>query len=264
MSPHGGYDRSAELAELYDNVPLYGARQDIRFYLDRCREAGGPVLELGCGTGRLLIPAAEAGATITGLDFSAHMLDRCRSKIAHLPEEARRRVTLVEGNMVNFHLGRQYALIAIPFRPLQHLVTVEEQLGCLRSVQEHLAPQGRLVFDVFHVNPSAIANPVSLEEVEDTAEFPMPDGRLLRRTSRIVAKSRAQQCNDIEIIYYVRQPAGEARRIVQAFPFRYYYRFELEHLLARAGLRVEVIYGNFDGSPFGDDSLEMIFVAKRE
>ena len=68
---------------------------------------------------------------------------------------------------------------------------------------------------------------------------------------------------NIEIVYYVRAPGGETGRIVQAFPFRYFCRFELEHLLARAGFRVAGLYGNFDRSPFTDESPEMIFVAER-
>jgi SAM-dependent methyltransferase len=264
LSQYGGYDEVEELAALYDCVPSYVSRADVSFYLDLCREAPGAVLELGCGTGRLLIPAAQAGCSITGLDQSSYMLERCRSKVAQLPVDVQQRVTLVQGNMVDFHLHRTYGLITIPFRPLQHLVTVEEQLRCLSCVREHLAPRGRLAFDVFHVNPTLLAGPVSPEEVEDFPELTLPDGRFLRRAFRFVARRRSEQCNDIEIIYYVRAPGGETRRIVQAFPFRYFCRFELEHLLARAGLRTAALYGDFDRSRFADDSAEMIFVAERE
>ena len=92
----------------------------------------------------------------------------------------------------------------------------------------------------------------------------LADGRRLRRTYRLTAKYRARQTNDVELIYYVRDPAGNETRIVQAFPMRYFFRFELEHLLARAGFETLEFFGNFDGSPFTDSSTEMIVIATRK
>ena len=82
MSKHGGYDDQPFLADLYDLVPGYASRRDLEFYLELCRSARGKVLELGCGTGRVLIPAAAEGVDIVGLDLSPHMLARCREKLA--------------------------------------------------------------------------------------------------------------------------------------------------------------------------------------
>src|SRR5690242_27783 len=146
MPADSGYNAYPELADLYDAVPMYTSRRDLQFWVDLCREAGD-ALELGCGTGRVLIPAAQTGCTITGVDQSPHMLARCRSKIR---EEIRDRITLVEGDITDFHLGRKFKLAIVPFRPFQHLITVAEQMGLLASVREHLEPGGRLVFDVFN------------------------------------------------------------------------------------------------------------------
>src|SRR6266852_6291199 len=121
---NSGYDSHPELAELYDSVPMYNSRRDLEFYVDLCREAGD-VLELGCGTGRVLIPAVQAGARVTGLDQSRAMLIRCRAKAGALP------ITLVEADMTRFALGRTFKLAIVPFRPLQHLITVDEQLRFL-------------------------------------------------------------------------------------------------------------------------------------
>jgi len=252
---HTGYDHHAELAGLYDALPLYNARRDVEFYVELCRRAGresGDVLELGCGTGRVLIPAAEAGARMTGLDNSKGMLARCRAKASALP------VTLVEADMTRFALGRTFRLAIIPFRPLQHLIAVEEQLRCLECVREHLEPGGRLVFDVFHPNLAMLVAPASDAEFEDTPEVRLPDGRTLRRAFRLTGKHRAEQVNDAELIYYL-----DGQRIVQVFPMRYFFRYEVEHLLARAGFEVAALHGNFDKSAFGDDSPEMIFTAVR-
>jgi SAM-dependent methyltransferase len=264
MNPYGGYNARPEIAELYDHVPLYRDRKDAAFYVDFCREAGAEVLELGCGTGRVLIPAAEAGCTITGLDQARYMLERCESKLRTLAPKVRKRVTLVEADMTNFSLGRTFARAIVPFRPLQHLVKVEDQLSFLACVHRHLIPSGKLALDVFHPDLKRLASPASSEEIEDTAEYTLDDGRRLRRTFRLTAKRLAEQTNDAELIYYVQDADGNTTRIVHAFPMRYFFRYELEHLLARAGFQIAEFFGNFDRSPFTDSSPEMIVIAVRK
>jgi SAM-dependent methyltransferase len=261
---NANYDAHPEIAEFYDQVPLYKNRRDTAFYVALCRAAKGEVLELGCGTGRILIPAGEAGCTITGLDGSGFMLQRCRVKLRSLPSEAQKRVTLVEADMTRFSLGRTFALATVPFRPLQHLVSVEEQLRFLTCVRRHLMPGGKLALDVFHPDLKRLAGSASPEEIEDTAEHTLADGRRLRRTFRLTAKQLAQQTNDVELIYYVQDPAGNTIRIVHAFPMRYYFRYELEHLLARARFEIAEFFGDFDRSPFTDSSPEMIVIAVRK
>jgi SAM-dependent methyltransferase len=257
MSLDSGYDSDPRLAELYDSIPLYHSRRDLEFFVNLCREAG-EVLELGCGTGRVLIPAAEAGASITGLDQAAGMLARCRAKVLALPPEVARRVTLVQGDMTSFHLGRSFPLIIVPFRPVQHLITVDEQLRFLECVREHLSPGDKLVFDAFHPNLGALAAPLNPEEIEDTPELQLGDGRTVRRTYRLVRKHPAEQYNDVELIYYL-----DGRRIVQEFPMRYFFRYELEHLLVRSGFKATALYGDYDKSALSDESPDMIFTAVR-
>ncbi|HUI58088.1 MAG TPA: class I SAM-dependent methyltransferase [Bryobacteraceae bacterium] len=257
MSSDPGYGAHPDLPELYDHIPLYNSRADIAFYVDLCRQAG-EALELGCGTGRVLIPAAQAGCAVTGLDQSSHMLARCRPKVAALPDSTRHRITLIEADITRFQLSRTFQLAIAPFRPIQHLTTVDAQMSFLRCVREHLAPGGRLVFDVFNPNLALLAAAIAPEEIEDTPEFTLPDGRRLRRTYRIVRKRYAEQCNDCELIYYL-----DGRRIVHSFTLRYFFRFELEHLLMRSGFEVTALYGGLDRSPFTDDSREMIFTATR-
>jgi SAM-dependent methyltransferase len=257
MPADTGYNTHPELPELYDSVPLYNSRPDVDFYVGLCRQAG-EALELGCGTGRVLIPAAAAGCVITGLDQSRHMLARCRAKAEALSDDTRGRITLVEADMTRFSLSRTFKLAIAPFRPIQHVTTVSEQLSLLQYVRQHLEPGGRFVFDVFNPNLGMLAAETRTEEIEDTPELSLPDGRRMRRTYRVVRKRHAEQCNDIELIYYL-----DGRRMVQSCPLRYFFRFELEHLLARSGFEVTALYGAFDRSPFADDSPEMIFTGTR-
>jgi len=261
---HGNYNAQPEIPELYDHIPLYRDREDVAFYRDLCSAADGAVLELGCGTGRILIPAAEAGSTITGMDQSGFMLDRCRAKLRTFGADIQRRVTLVQADMTTFSLGRTFALVTVPFRPLQHLVSVEEQMSFLACAHRHLHPGGKLALDVFHPDLKRLASAASAEEIEDTPEQILADGRRLRRTFRLTAKQPAEQTNDVELIYYLQEPAGNTTRIVQAFPMRYYFRFELEHLLVRSGFQLQQLFGNFDKSPFTDSSPEMIVIAVRK
>lgn len=263
MSTYGSYEDESFLAEYYDFVPGYAGRRDLEFYLDYSRKAGGTVLELGCGTGRVLLPIAGAGCQIVGLDLSKFMLAKCKEKLLRHPREVQERVLLVQGNMADFKLNRIFPLVTTPFRPFQHLVSVDGQMACLRCVNRHLVKGGRLILDVFHPDPTKLTGPATLEEIEDVAEVPLPDGRKLRRTYRSVAFHRHEQINDVELIFYVTHPDGRIKRFVQAFPFRYFYRYEVEHLLARTGFRIVELFGNYDRSPFTDDSPEMIFVAEK-
>jgi SAM-dependent methyltransferase len=264
MARASHYDQVTSIAEFYDSTLVYQERKDIEFYVAEGRASGGPVLELGCGTGRVLLPTARGGVSITGLDESQNMLERCRVKLAVEPEAVRHRAILVRGDLADFDLGRHFALITLPFRPIQHLLTVEQQLGCLGAVRRHLAPGGRLIFDVFNVNPSSVYEKSWMEEKEDAPAAKLPDGRLVRRTVRIAAFHRAAQINDVEFCWYVTHPNGRREEIRWRVGLRYYYRFELEHLLARAGFRVAALYGDYDRSAFTEESPDLIWVAESD
>lgn len=263
------HEYNETFAELYDFLPLYTERKDVDFYIEEAQRAAAhaapgvtPVLELGCGSGRILVPTAAAGVRIVGLDLSPAMLARCRAKLAAQPAEVRARARLVEGSMTDFHFHEKFQLITTPFRAFQHLIAVEDQLACLARVREHLAPGGRLILDMFHVNPAGMYDPEWMKEREDGPPATLPDGRRFRRTHRIVAFHRATQCNEVEFACYLTHPDGREERITQSFPFRYFFRYEVEHMLARAGLRTAAVYGDFARSPFADESAEMITIAE--
>jgi SAM-dependent methyltransferase len=258
------------IADYYDESPIVRGRVgDVAFYRDAVHEFGDPVLELGCGTGRITLALAEAGHRVTGLDISERMLERCNKKRAALPTEARERVHLVQGDMTHFDLGEKFRLVIIPFRPMQHLLEIEQQISCLESVRRHLQGEGRvfgkrggrLILDVFQTDAERMHDPAYLEEALVT-EYSMPDGRHVRIMERVAAFHRAEQRNDVEMIFYVRDAGGKEERLVFAWTLRYFFRYEVEHLLARCGFKVSAVYGDFDRSPLEDESPEMIFVAE--
>ena len=259
------------IADYYDESPMVRRRVgDVAFYRDAAQEFGDPVLELGCGTGRITLALAEEGHRVTGLDISKRMLERCTQKRAALTTEARERAHLVQGDMMRFDLGEKFRLVIIPFRPMQHLLEIDQQISCLQSVRKHLQAEGlfgrrggRLILDVFQTDAERMHDPAYMEE-ELVTDYVTPDGRSVRVMERVAAFHRAEQRNDVEMIFYVKDARGKQERLVFAWTLRYFFRYEVEHLLARCGFKVSAVYGNFDRSPLEDDSPEMIFVAEAD
>jgi SAM-dependent methyltransferase len=260
----GGYDQ-AFVAEFYDQVVPYRDRRDIVFFVEEATRWGGPVLELGCGTGRVLIPTARAGIDVVGLDGSAAMLARCRQRLASEPPDVRNHVVgLVEGDMRRFHLGRRFRLATIPFRPFLHLLTVDDQMACLRTIREHLEDDGRLIVDIFNPSFETWANDSLPHDLPAEPAFTMDDGRVVVRHVRMIGRNPFTQVIDAELVYDVSTAEGDQHQLVHRFGIRSIFRYEAEHLLARCGFEVEHLYADYDRSPFGSKYPgELIFVAKR-
>lgn len=264
MDSSGGYEEYAFIADLYDHVVPYRNRPDVALFVEAAKESGGPVLEVGCGTGRVLIPTARAGLEIVGLDLSQSMLNVCRERLLQEPEKVQTRVQLVEADMRDFELGQIFKLATMPFRPFQHLTTVEDQLSCLGTIHRHLMEGGRLILDIFNPSLEFLMRDDVGEEVGEEPEFTVPDGRRVVRLSRVVSRDLFNQINYVELIYYVTHPDGREERLVHSFPMRYLFRYEAEHLLVRSGFEIEQVYAGFDKSPYGSEYPgELIFLAKK-
>jgi SAM-dependent methyltransferase len=242
------------VARFYDGAyaTLRDPSGDVAFYRALAREAGGPVLELACGTGRVLLPIARDGVAATGLDLSPAMLDALRAKGP--PANLR----LFAAPMQDFDLApERFALVFSAFRGFQHLYTVEAQLACLACVRRHLAPGGRLAFDVFQPDLSRLA--VDEEESED-ARFVQDGVEVVRRVA--VTRDRLTQTMRLELRWErwnAGTLVGEERTTLR---MRWFHRYELEHLLARAGFAVEALYGGFDRRSLGPDAAEIVIVAR--
>src|SRR3954454_4185597 len=130
--------------EAYDLV-LKDIPYGLDFYVALAREARGPVLDIACGTGRILLPCLQAGVDIEGLDLFEPMLKTLREKAAALGLTPK----LYQADMSNFSVPRRFALIMIPFNAFIHNMTQHAQIRCLQLCLEHLQPGGSLVFDTF-------------------------------------------------------------------------------------------------------------------
>jgi len=236
------YDRSAQLDG-----------RDIAFYRALAREGGGPVLELGCGTGRVLLEIAADGFPCTGLDASQHMLARLRAKSRFS------NLRLVRAPMQDFALpGERFGLIYAAFRAFQHLYTVEDQLACLACVRGHLAPGGRLAFDVF---APRLARTALLEEPESVDLRFAHEGEDVVRYAT-VTRDPAAQLLAVKFRYERSRDGRVVGNDYATFKMRWFWRYELLHLLARAGFDQVETFGDFDRSPVSGETPAFVVVAR--
>lgn len=265
MDSSGGHTYNSFVAEFYDLVVPYRDRKDVNFFVEMAQRSEGPVLEVGCGTGRVLVPTAKAGIEIVGLDASPAMLSVCRKKLSRESEFVQSKVTdLVQGDMRAFELGREFSLVTIPFRPFQHLLTVEDQLSCLLSIRRHLVAGGKLILDIFNPSLPHLADEKYLTEHGEEPAFTTDDGRRVVRRARVISRDYFNQVTDNELTYYVTHPDGREERLVHRFHLRYVFRFEVEHLLARCDFSLEEVYADYDKSLYGSKYPgELIIVAKK-
>lgn len=242
-------------ARYYDAAyaELSAQRTDLKFYQDLAIESGGPVLELGCGTGRALLPIAAQGLACAGVDLSPAMLEQFRRK----PGAAG--VNLVCARMESFDLGAaRHRLVFSAFRAFQHLDTPEQQLACLARVRAHLAPGGLFAFDVFNPRLERMAVDTEPETLDLSFTF---EGRPVRRYVS-ATRDRATQLISITMRYVEETGGGAVKESVVQLSMRWFWRYELEHLLHRAGFTDVKIYGDFDRSPVSRNSPAFVILAR--
>ena len=251
-------------AKHYDAA--YSAKADLvdrDFYLDLAREYGGPVLELGCGTGRVTLPLARQGVDVTGIDASRAMLEVLRAKLADEPSAVRRRVRVVAGDFRTLCLDDQYPLVVIPFRPMQHMYTTEDQLAALKNARRHLADGGILAFDVFNPRFDKLLSGDGEEHLE--LEWPAPDvkDRMIRR---YFVKDGFDPVNLVfsgTFIFRVCEGDRILSEEVEPFKMSVYTYPHLKALFCAAGLESVGEFGSFDRQSIGQYTPEMIFLLKR-
>jgi SAM-dependent methyltransferase len=258
------------MAELYDKLSsefydYHARRGDVKFFVDYALEAGGSVLELGCGTGRVLIPTARAGVEITGLDLSIEMLELCQAKLESEPEDVKSRTELIQADMRYFDLQRRFSLVTITYGPFNNLLSVQNQLDCLTCIHRHLNHGDRLIFDVFFIKPAELVIQEETPVVANNTSFLMPDGRSVTWGLRFHNVDYQHQIIHEELLYDIRYPNGHRERLVYPEALRFFFRFEVEHLLVRAGYTVEAVYADFNKTPFGAKPPdELIFIARKK
>ena len=232
---------------------------DRSFYVAQARAAGGPALEVACGTGRVLIPCLEAGADVEGLDNEPAMLERLRAKAA--ARGLRPRVHLAD--MRSFSLARRFALAFIPFNGFVHCLTTADQRACLAACRAHLEPGGKLVFNTFFPRMTGERPRDGVPILEHEAPDPASGGTVRIYDTRSHDWVAQVQHSEMEIQDL--DPSGQivASRC-SATDMRWTHPPEMELLLAASGFARGTIAGSFGGEPPSADSGLLVVTAWRD
>ncbi|MDQ6695784.1 MAG: class I SAM-dependent methyltransferase [Chloroflexota bacterium] len=256
-------DRDEMLARYYA-LEYTEYREDLEFYIQYARlldpDNARAILELGCGTGRVLLTLAQAGFCVTGIDISPAMLRH----VAQTSEKSSlsARVTTVEADMRSPGEvpGAPFNMALCALNTFAYLTSADDQLAVLRSAHALITPGGLLVLDL----TPPLSQLFTQGEVVYQGSYPDPaTGSTLHKlvSSKV---SSATQSEQVTIFYDLEAPDGTLTRATQSLLFRWTGRYEMHLLLEHAGYRVEQLYGDYELNEFDDSSPRMIFVARRE
>ncbi|MEZ4870629.1 MAG: class I SAM-dependent methyltransferase [Caldilineaceae bacterium] len=281
-------------AHFYDADYRY-YQDDLDLILDLAEQYGDPILELGCGTGRVLAPLAQAGHAVTGIDISPALLTIAQTKLdnllatiqhaTHNTQHATREanvpppvsqspvsgepagppspVSLHQADLRTFDLpAKDFAFAFCTSNTLMHLTTQADQLAVLRNAQRHLRPDGLLLLDLFNPDVARLQAINGIQELADQWEDPASGAQVLKWSVRTV--DWAEQIQATLFIYEEILPDGVVRRTVCPFTLRFLWRGEAELLLQQAGFTLEAVWGDFEGNPYDAASEHLILLAVKK
>jgi len=246
------------IESLYSNPGLYdlmfplprGLGSKAQFYLDLAATPGGNVLELGCGTGSLLLPIAEHGVACTGIDLSSDMLARARAKF----ESRGFTAGLHVADMTNFDLHERFGLVFVASNSLTHLHATGDIVECFRSVRRHLAPGGRFAFDVFNPSVQVLAGADGVRR--ERQRFIDPERGEVRVDVEERYDAAAQVTRGIWYFSTERDPDF----VVSSVEVRSFFPQEVAVLLEVGGLRLVERFGDFEGTPFTSETATQVCI----
>lgn len=241
-------------ARFYDTIYAHLRTADRDYFLRKILSTKGPVLEVGVGTGRFFIEALQGGADIYGVDLSETMLKQLRNKLG---SEHHHRIYHQDAR--SLHLDKRFDLIIAPFRVFSHFIEPDDQLRALNSVFDHLNPGGRFIFDLYVPDLGILLNGIN-EQVDFDGDY--APGKKLKRI--VSAKSDLiRQVNSVRMTLTWDDETGE-RTESWDLPMRYFFRYELEHLVHRSKLTLGRIYGDYEEHELVPDSKDFIVVCERQ
>lgn len=247
---------SRNIARFYDTI-YHQLRDsvDTRFFIGQAERARGKILEVGTGTGRLFTSMLKTGADVHGIDVSDPMLEILKEK---LPSEKQFRIS--NQNIIDFHFDFKFNLIMAPFRVMMHLTEKDDQLRALNNVRDHLEENGIFIFDVFIPDPAQL-----IKGFDNYMDFEgeYEPGRKIRRFVTTVP-DLVNQIIDVNFRLEWDDEDG-IKNDVFRFPMRFYFRYELEHLLERSGFgKNYIIMGDYNETPLNKNSKEFIVICHRQ
>jgi ubiquinone/menaquinone biosynthesis C-methylase UbiE len=257
--PASDATRFDRFARFYDADYRHYA-DDLAAIADLAAEQGDPILELGCGTGRVLIPLAAAGHTISGIDISPALLDVTRQKIRNTQYAPH--ITLHQADLRTFDLSdKHFAFAFCTSNTLMHLTTQADQVAALSNAYRHLRPGGLLMIDLFNPDLARLLAVNGLMELADQWLDQTTGVYVIKWSVRTV--DVAEQLQETLFVYEEILPDGDVRRTPCPFTLRYLWRSEAELMLQIAGFAVEEVWGDFDGGSYGSESEHLILLARK-
>jgi SAM-dependent methyltransferase len=240
-----------ENADLVDDLPTYAALAD-RF--------GGPILDVGCGTGRVTFHLAGRGLRVVGVDFSPSMLKRARERAAHHDLDPAR-LEWIESDVTQLALDENFGLAIFAYNGFMHLLTQTDQIAALTHIAAHLKPGGGLALDLPNPVEMFHADDVAGLVVERTFTDPTTGATVIQQS--LASLDRATQIMDLTWVYDSVDANGALRRDLVPLRLRYTLAPEMRLLIERAGLQVEGLYGDYDLNPYEEESPRLFVVATR-
>lgn len=246
------------VARFYDHEQKDFTR-DIPFYTEYAKQCGGEVLELACGTGRILVPLAKQGIIVTGLDASEEMLNIARRKI-EIDQGIKKNITLIYGDMRTLSIKKEFSMVLIAFRSFQCLQTKEDQVSCLEAVHKHLSDSGLFILDLFAPRHDLLAQ---VHRAFDLGKFHDEENDVYVTRYAEDKYDLAKQTLHEDRFYEWTDKSGESHIQKWSFDLSYLFRYEAELLLEKYGFVIEHVYGDFNKAPYDYYSGEQIFVARK-
>ncbi len=242
----------------YDSVETL---VDIPFYVEAAKRTGGPVLELGCGTGRISREIARAGIDIVGIDASASMLEIFRQHLRGEDAALAGRIQLKEGDLRTVDLERTFPLIILPFRVLQHMYTLEDQKRAFATIARHMEAGSTALFDVFLPRFERVYSGIG--EVDDQTEWTTGDGKRIVRIFIKDSIDKIEQSFAGRFIY--RTYTGEELEKEETTTLKMVCHTppQLRLLCERADLEVVETFGSFARTPLDNEASNIIFGVRK-
>lgn len=255
------------MTEFYDSISrFYDAEnlemtEDLHLYSLLAEMYGEPILDVGCGTGRVMLHLAQEGYSCVGVDTSAQMLARAEHKIVDMPEIASRS-RFVLGDIESYNGDDLFRLILLPYHTFMHFQTQEQQLRVLHQLAKNLAPGGVMVFDLPNAGEAFATADEYTISLERTFTDPETGNQVMQQSVNHL--DRVKQLLHIQWIYDEIGVDKVVRRTIAPLTLRYVFYSEMCLLLTATGLEVLNVYGDYEQGPFMDGCERMILVAQRQ
>jgi SAM-dependent methyltransferase len=227
---------------------------DNEYFQNEIKQTQGKILEIGVGTGRLFINALNQGADIYGLDISQSMIDVLYKK---LNRDQYKRISLQ--NIIDFKFDFKFDLIIAPFRVIMHLLEKEEQIKAINNVYKHLNINGRFIFDAFVPDLNQLINGID-NQTDFEGEY--ESGKVIKR----IVTTKPDLLNQIIHIKF-RLEWDEDNKVKHEdwmVPLRFFFRYELEHLIERSKFEKYKILGDYQGNVLNNKSKEFIIICEKQ